>query len=55
MPTFHFYQKGQLVDQFSGADASRLQRTVALFAGAYTAEVKAPKFKSEYFPLVGQS
>jgi len=53
MPTFHFYQKGQLVDQFSGADVSRLQHTVSLYAGAYTEEAKTPKFKSEFFPLVG--
>lgn len=29
MPTFHFYQQGQLIEQFSGADESRLRSIVS--------------------------
>mmetsp|Transcript_12615 Transcript_12615/g.25604 ORF Transcript_12615/g.25604 Transcript_12615/m.25604 type:complete len:215 (-) Transcript_12615:1526-2170(-) len=34
MPTFHFYLRGRLVDEFSGADLARLESNIAKLAPA---------------------
>lgn len=33
IPAFHFYRNGRLLEQFAGADVTRLQNTVSLHAG----------------------